>query len=215
MSKAIRPIHYDEQAVGRTIKSTKKHYTWKFALNTKTYTVELFASRFSGNKKLKINGEVRFEGRKQGKIFHISVDIDSHNILIVEVGKSYDLRIDGISYQILQKQAIFSSHMEEQEHPSMSEKFISDMQEDWEIAARPYNITVREGQSSTTREVLPIVLKKTRSKLTVTRPVVDSRYVFSTGSMKVDKDLISPEPLDTETSTTAHRVEFDTNHPFF
>ena len=215
MSKAIRPIHYEEQAVGRRIKSTKKHYMWKFALDSKVYTVDLFVSRFSGKKKLRIDGEVRFEGKKQGKIFHISVDIGSHSILIIEVGKGYDLRIDGISFQILQKQAIFNPHMDEQDNASMSDKLISDKQEDWETAARPYKIIIREGLNSTTREVLPIVLKKPRGRLTVSRPIVDQRVIFSTGNAMFGEDLLSPEGISGKNLKTVHRAEFATNNPFF
>ena len=67
MSKAIQTIQYDEQAVGKRIKATKRHYLWKFALNNKIYTVELFASRMSGKKKIKLDGETRFKGKKTRK----------------------------------------------------------------------------------------------------------------------------------------------------
>ena len=145
MSKAIRTIHYDEQSVGKRIKSTKKHYMWKFALDNKVYTVDFFSSRMSGKKKLKIDGETRFEGKKQGKIFHVSADIGNHSLLIIEVGKGYDLRIDGISFLILQKQAVFSPIIEENDTKTMSDKLIPDKQEDWETCARTYKIIIRDG----------------------------------------------------------------------
>lgn len=193
MSKLIRPIHFEEQSVGRRIKSSKKHYIWKFALEGKIYTVDLFSSKFSGKKKIKIDGEVRFQGKKQGKIFHISVDIGSHSILIIEVGKSYDLRIDGISFQILQKQLIFSPHLEESENNAMSEKLICENQEEWETAARPYKIIIREGLSSTTREILPITLKKPRGRLTISKPIADERFIFSTGNLMFGDDYLNSD----------------------
>ena len=84
----------------------------------------------SGKKTLKIDGEKKFEGKKQGKIFHISFEITTHSILIIEVGKSYDLRIDGVSFQILQKQAIFSPDNQDSDKNFMSDKLIPDCQED-------------------------------------------------------------------------------------
>ena len=209
MSKSIRVIHYDEQNVGKRIKSTKKHYMWKFALDEKIHAIDLFCSRMSGKKTLKIDGEKKFEGKKQGKIFHISFEITTHSILIIEVGKSYDLRIDGVSFQILQKQAIFSPDNQDSDKNFMSDKLIPDCQEDWEKIAKPYKIIIREGLSSTTREVLPIVKKNIRGRMTVCKPI-DPRFLFATGNLLQDDLEVTKQR---SVSTFQKIPEFE--NPFF
>ena len=153
MSKSVRVIHFDEQAVGRRIKSTKKRYTWKFALDNQIYSIDLFVSKFSGKNVIKVNDEKLFEGKKEGKIFHRSLDINNHNIIIIEVGKGFDLRIDGISFNIYRNQNEYHQGFNDS---IMSNVLIPDSQEDWEKAARPYEIIVREGLNVSNREKLDI-----------------------------------------------------------
>jgi hypothetical protein len=172
MSNKIRIIHYEEQAVGRRIKSTKKRYTWKFALDDHPYQIDLFVSKFSGKKVLKVDGEKLYEGKKEGKIFHRSLEINGHNIIIIEVGKGFDLRIDGVSFNIISKQSNFHSEFTE---GMMSNVLIPDFQEDWEKSARPYEIIIREGLNVTNREKLPIV-KKSRGRSSVKIPSDDRYY---------------------------------------
>lgn len=186
MSKAIRAIHYEEQAVGRRIKSSKKRYTWKFSLDDEPFTVELFSSKFSGKKSMRINGEKCFEGKKEGKVFHRSIEIKGHNLIIIEVGKNFDLKIDGISFNILQNQ---SSYDHKDTHSgTMSSQLIPESKAPWEKFARPYEITSREGLNVTTREKLPIA-RKLSSKLRPAEEPIDMRYMFGT-------EAYSPEPRD-------------------
>lgn len=190
MSKAIKTIIFDEQNIGRTIKSTKKHFSWVFELDGSTYTVDLFASKISGKKTIRINGNFIFEGKKQGKVFHKSIDIGAHNIIIIEIGKSYDLRIDGISFQILQKQQLFGTNVEDQSQNIMSDKLIPENQEEWEKAARLYKVILREGLTTAEREVLPIrLIKKSKEKVAIQKNDFDARFIFNTGG-------ISPDLLD-------------------
>ncbi|OMJ94665.1 hypothetical protein SteCoe_2163 [Stentor coeruleus] len=165
MSKSIKIIHYDVQSVGRRIKSTKKHFMWRFSLDSALYQIDLFSSKFSGKRTLKVNGEIFFEGKKQGKVFHISMEISSHNIIVIEVKKNYDLRIDGISFLLLKKQADFGEDIETTEENIMSNQLIPEQQEDWEKLAKPYEIIIREGVTTTFREKLPIVPKRNKGKL--------------------------------------------------
>lgn len=197
MSKAIQVIHYEEQAVGRRIKSTKKHFLWKFSLDSITYTVDIFSSKFSGKRTLKVNGDICFEGKKHGKIFHQSLEIGTHSITIIEANKTFDLRIDGISFNLLKKQSDFGISVENDSSNLMSNQLIPEQQEDWEKSARPYDIIVREGLNTTSREKLPIVpilAKKLRGRLTVQNPTFDSRYVFGSEKQSpVESDMLGGE----------------------
>jgi hypothetical protein len=53
---ACRPIYQDVRDVGKNISSTKKLYIWKFTLEEREYTIELFNSVLSGKKKITQNG---------------------------------------------------------------------------------------------------------------------------------------------------------------
>jgi len=46
------PIHFEINEVGKTFKSTKKQYVWKFKLDNKEYKIEFFNSSLSGKKKI-------------------------------------------------------------------------------------------------------------------------------------------------------------------
>jgi len=56
-----RPIYYEVREVGKTIKSSKKLFLWKFNLDKKDYTIELFNSMLSGKKKITQNGQIIYE----------------------------------------------------------------------------------------------------------------------------------------------------------
>lgn len=53
---SIVPQHFEIRDVGKTFKSTKKQYIWRFRLDNKDYTIELFTSVLSGKKKILQNG---------------------------------------------------------------------------------------------------------------------------------------------------------------
>jgi len=49
---ACRPLYSDNQEVGKHIKSSKRRFVWKFNIEDRDYTVELFNSLVSGKKKI-------------------------------------------------------------------------------------------------------------------------------------------------------------------
>jgi len=49
---SCRPIYQDVREVGKTIKASKKLFVWKFNIDKKDYTIELFNSMLSGKKKI-------------------------------------------------------------------------------------------------------------------------------------------------------------------
>lgn len=49
---ACKPLYSDIRDVGKTISSTKKLFIWKFSLDGKDYTIELYNSMLSGKKKI-------------------------------------------------------------------------------------------------------------------------------------------------------------------
>jgi hypothetical protein len=55
------PQYFEVREVGKTIKSTKKQYIWRFHLDDKDITIELFNSKLSGKKKIIVNGQLKAE----------------------------------------------------------------------------------------------------------------------------------------------------------
>ena len=66
---SIVPQYFEIREVGKTIKSTKKQYIWRFRLDQKDYTLELFTSVLSGKKKILQNGQVIFFDSKYKSAF--------------------------------------------------------------------------------------------------------------------------------------------------
>jgi len=49
---SVRPIYQDTKEVGKHIKSSKMSFLWKFNLDERDYSIELFNSMLSGKKKI-------------------------------------------------------------------------------------------------------------------------------------------------------------------
>ena len=150
MDKNILAIHYEHQSVGKRIKSSKKRYSWKVSINTKIYEIELFISRFSGKKLLKINDEIKFKGQKLVKDPIPITETDS--LAIIQSGKLYDIFINSIPFDKLYTNTIF---------PDLPDiVLISEI--NWEAIAMPYRMNSRIINSK--REILPIKSYKFNTK---------------------------------------------------
>ena len=94
MSSSIKPIHYEMREVGKHIKSTKKLFVWKFNLDKKDYTVELYTSMMSGKKKICQNGQPIFEDNSYQGAFNFNFSIGKNSLSVVQHGDKYELRIN-------------------------------------------------------------------------------------------------------------------------
>lgn len=54
----FQPLYFEVRDVAKHLKSTKKQYIWKFKLDNVDHTVELFASLFTGKKKIIKDGHL-------------------------------------------------------------------------------------------------------------------------------------------------------------
>ena len=68
MSASFKPIYHECNNVGKRVKSSKKRYQWKFSLENREHTLDLYVSKLSGKRKVMLNGEIKFNGKKQGGI---------------------------------------------------------------------------------------------------------------------------------------------------
>jgi hypothetical protein len=111
MSLDIKNLSHVEQDVGKTIKSTKKHFIWEFLLDGKTHKIELYDSRLSGKKKLIKDGQV-FKEVQEDIAFSKSFEIGKHSCTIIQHGDKYELRVDNQSFghlMDLEKNRVFFS----------------------------------------------------------------------------------------------------------
>ena len=94
---AITNLRYEEKNIGGTFKISKTQFIWEFDVGNSSQRVELFDSKFSGKKKLVINGNVLCEEVCNGS-FMRNFEISGHNCIIIQYADKYELRIDNQSY---------------------------------------------------------------------------------------------------------------------
>jgi hypothetical protein len=89
------PLFSEVVNVGRRVKSTKKKYTWRFELAGREYILDLYVSKLSGKRKVLLNGDIRFNGKKAGGIlFSYAFKIGRTTVMVFQKEEGYDLRID-------------------------------------------------------------------------------------------------------------------------
>ncbi|CAK74227.1 unnamed protein product (macronuclear) [Paramecium tetraurelia] len=98
---SVRALYQSQQDVGRNIKSSKKKYTWKFSIDDKDHTIELFVSGLSGKKKVVHNGKTLREEASVLGSFNYSMTIQSNLLTISNNGDLYDLRINNMQFSHL------------------------------------------------------------------------------------------------------------------
>lgn len=94
----LRVVNYSEKNAGKTLKFTKKLYTWELFLDDKPVLVQFFRSKVTSKKKVLVNSEVRFKGKYSGGTFQCLFHIGDHTLVVIQQGKMYDLRIDSLSF---------------------------------------------------------------------------------------------------------------------
>ena len=138
----VLAVYYEVQSVGKRIKSSKKRYIWKISINKQRVEIELFVSKFSGKKTLKINESIKFAGKKLPQ-YPITI-LDSFSLSLQQSGRLYDLYINSIAFGKL------STNLSSLDIPNI--KIQRDLH--WELMAKPYREAKRVIMSK--RETLNI-----------------------------------------------------------
>jgi hypothetical protein len=69
-------------------------------LDSQSYRIDLFVSKLSKKMKVLVNGEIRMSGKKKGTLtFSYSFKIGRYTIGVLQIEKTYDLRIDSFSFE--------------------------------------------------------------------------------------------------------------------
>ncbi|CAG9336285.1 unnamed protein product [Blepharisma stoltei] len=118
MTTSFFPLIFDSINVGRHIKGTKKRLTWKFELDGKEQTIIMFISKFSGKRKILLNGDIKIETRKASSYATYPLRVGRHCIILYEQEDGiFDLRCDNLSFDmIMRKNRYNSSFGEAQEY---------------------------------------------------------------------------------------------------
>eukprot|EP00347_Sterkiella_histriomuscorum_P010870 403374607 len=95
---SITPQYFEIKDVGKTIKSTKKQYVWRFILDGKNYTIEMFTSVLSGKKKILQNGQIIYFDSKFKSAFQFPFSIGKNSLNILQHGDKFELRINNQSF---------------------------------------------------------------------------------------------------------------------
>jgi hypothetical protein len=90
----ISPLQFEQDNIGKRVKSSKKKYTWHFAVNDDIHYVELFVSSLSGKRKLLLDGNVIME-HGTSSLLNYRFTVGGASCTAVNTSGTYDLEIQG------------------------------------------------------------------------------------------------------------------------
>lgn len=97
--KGVRALFSDVNKVGKRIKASKKKFTWKFSVDSREHTVDMYVSTLTGKRKVLVDGDLVYSGKSQsGVYFHYPLKIDRVMVAIEQLEDSWDLKIGGVSF---------------------------------------------------------------------------------------------------------------------
>ena len=98
MSSSISGLHYEENQIGGTFKSSTIEYIWEFILNgSSPNKIQLIYSKWTDNKKLIKNG-IEVYNKKNDDSFLKNFEIDGHIFSVIQLGDKFELRVDNQSF---------------------------------------------------------------------------------------------------------------------
>ena len=100
--KGVRALFSDVNKVGKRIKASKKKFTWKFSVDSREHTIDMYVSTLTGKRKVLVDGDLVYSGKSQsGVYFHYPLKIDRVMVAIEQLEDSWDLKIGGVSFSLL------------------------------------------------------------------------------------------------------------------
>ena len=155
---SLRVLAYSEQNAGKTLKFTKKLYSWELLLEEKPVNVQFLRSKVSSKKKVMVNGEVRFKGRYSGSTFQCLFHIGEHTLVVIQQGKSYDLRVDSLSFAHLWlRQKTEREFIFEETAPAADSKPTTRLEENKERVPKGFTINPKTADHSAPSRLALIV----------------------------------------------------------
>ncbi|MCQ2818086.1 MAG: hypothetical protein MJ252_12540 [archaeon] len=93
-------LRFEENEIGGTIKSSKTQMIWEFDLDGNHFKVELDDSKWSGRKRISVNGKMICDETDKGNFFK-NFQLCEHNCTIIQYGEKNEFRIDNQSFMHL------------------------------------------------------------------------------------------------------------------
>lgn len=101
MEKHIKGLSYQQKSVGKRIKSSKKANIWTFSVKDQIHKVELYVSKFSGKRTLKVNDEVKYVGKQMiSEPVYVTQGV---HCFVYSNGKNFQISINGVAFDQLRK----------------------------------------------------------------------------------------------------------------
>ena len=98
ITSSISGLHYEENQVGGTFKSSKIEYVWEFILNgSSPNKIQLIYSKWTDDKKLIKNG-IEVYNKKNDDSYLKNFEIDGHIFSVIQLGDKFELRVDNQSF---------------------------------------------------------------------------------------------------------------------
>lgn len=95
MRKYIRALEYNLEAVGKTIKSSKKRHTWTAKVDAREYRIVYTRSSMSGKNRIEVNSQLVFQDQSHFGNFNHTFEMDGTQFVIKQGPETYHLLIDG------------------------------------------------------------------------------------------------------------------------
>lgn len=97
--KGVKALFSDVNKVGKRIKASKKKFTWKFSVDSREHTIDMYVSSLSSKRKVLLDGDLVYSGKAQsGVYFHYPMKVDRVMVAIEQMEDSWDLKIGGVSF---------------------------------------------------------------------------------------------------------------------
>lgn len=179
MYRNFKALEFQKTKVGKRIKSTKVRFLWKFELDKKEFQIELYLSRISGKRTIKLNGDVYTTEKKSSAAYgNYPVKLGKRIVVVYEAeDNKFDLRVENLSFD-----AYYNAHKAEPTEFYSLES--SSKQSDYPIQ------TIRSTQNIQNIEL------EFRNSPTISPRITKNKHAGEKATMK--KRLKSPEVANTD-----------------
>lgn len=75
------------------------HYNWVLEISQKEHQIDFFASKVSGKRLIKLDGEIKFRNQYTGRAMKFLFKVDNTELSITDINNGkYNLFVNGIQF---------------------------------------------------------------------------------------------------------------------
>jgi len=132
-------IGYEIKKVGKHLKGTKVKHSWKFYLHSAPTQVDLFVSKISGKREIRVDGRTVYQTHKRDALVQFCAFKDNNCFSVSQRGSRYELRINNTTFSQILKESSFQLHTNRNKPLEISEV---------SSAPNPFDLYLNPTQSS-------------------------------------------------------------------